>query len=213
MNDLQLDRLVDSELSLHEQRELLGQLDDVPNGWRRLALAFVEAQAWRSELPALATSPSKPASRRDFQASRGVHPGGPMALTAPRSRLIAIAAGLALAFGLGLIIRGPAPARVPAGGVVSPQSSPSRPLERELVRFADGQTIDLPIVEAAQVSPDWVRSRPNLVPPSVRHELELSGLRIEQRRVFLPLILQDGQPAVVPIDEAEVQFVGERIIQ
>jgi hypothetical protein len=223
MNDGSLDRLVDGELSLHEQRELLGQLDDEPNGWRRLALAFIEAQAWRNEFPALAESNSQPASRRDSQASRRVHSGGPRALAAPRSRLIAIAAGLALAFGLGLIVRGPATGRVPAGGVVTPQPSPSqlspsqlspsRPLERELVSFGDGQTVDLPIVEAAQVSPDWVRSRPNLVPPPVRHELELSGHRIEQRRVFLPLVLENGQPAIVPIDEAEVQYVGERIIQ
>ncbi len=44
------DLLVDGELSTEEQRELFARLDARPEGWRRCALAFVEAQAWRSDL-------------------------------------------------------------------------------------------------------------------------------------------------------------------
>lgn len=46
-----LDRLVDGELSRDEYRALLESLDREPDGWRRCALAFLEAQAWQRELP------------------------------------------------------------------------------------------------------------------------------------------------------------------
>jgi len=49
-DDTRFDRLVDDELSEEERRELLGQLDDEPGGWRRCALAFLEAQCWRETL-------------------------------------------------------------------------------------------------------------------------------------------------------------------
>ena len=49
-DDTGFDRLVDDELSEEERRELLGRLDDEPSGWRRCALAFLEAQCWRQAL-------------------------------------------------------------------------------------------------------------------------------------------------------------------
>ena len=47
MNASQIDSLIDGELSPEARRELLARLDESPDGWRRLALAFLEAQAWR----------------------------------------------------------------------------------------------------------------------------------------------------------------------
>jgi hypothetical protein len=49
-DDARFDRLVDGELSLDEYQALLASLDDEPGGWRRCALAFLEAQALKSEL-------------------------------------------------------------------------------------------------------------------------------------------------------------------
>ena len=43
-DDILFDRLVDGELSSTERRQLIASLDDRPGGWRRCALAFVEAQ-------------------------------------------------------------------------------------------------------------------------------------------------------------------------
>ncbi len=43
----QLDRLVDGRLSPAARRALLTELDQRPDGWRRCAGAFLEAQAWR----------------------------------------------------------------------------------------------------------------------------------------------------------------------
>ena len=45
----QFDLLVDGELSEADRRALLVQLEHEPDGWRRCALAFLEAQCWREE--------------------------------------------------------------------------------------------------------------------------------------------------------------------
>jgi hypothetical protein len=46
----QLDRLVDGELSEVDRRSMLLKLEHEPEGWRRCALAFLEAQCWKAEL-------------------------------------------------------------------------------------------------------------------------------------------------------------------
>ena len=48
----QLDRLIDGELSASEYRSLIASLEDQPEGWRRCALAFLEAQALGHDLSA-----------------------------------------------------------------------------------------------------------------------------------------------------------------
>src|SRR5262245_12670555 len=49
-DDILFDRLVDGELSSEERGRLLASLDDRPGGWRQCALAFLEAQSWRTDL-------------------------------------------------------------------------------------------------------------------------------------------------------------------
>src|SRR5262249_42904345 len=51
-------RLVDGELANDERSELLRRLESEPDGWRRCALAFLEAQAWRDSLAEVTTSPA-----------------------------------------------------------------------------------------------------------------------------------------------------------
>jgi len=58
-----LDLLADEELSPAEERELLAQLEQVPGGWRRCALALLEARSWQRALHDWpAGAPSEPAS-------------------------------------------------------------------------------------------------------------------------------------------------------
>src|SRR4029079_10623055 len=49
-DDVRFDRLVDGEMTASERRQLLESLDSRPEGWRRCALAFLEAQSWREDL-------------------------------------------------------------------------------------------------------------------------------------------------------------------
>jgi hypothetical protein len=53
------DRLVDGELSEAERREFLASMDDEPGKWRKCALAFLEAQAWRESFGELTWRRSK----------------------------------------------------------------------------------------------------------------------------------------------------------
>ena len=60
MNDtIQIDRLVDGELSGAERRELVLRLDADPDGWRRCALAFLEAQQWQQAARSVVDEPTR----------------------------------------------------------------------------------------------------------------------------------------------------------
>jgi len=64
------DLLVDNELDEARRRRLLSGLDSRPDGWRKCALAFLEAQSFGAEFSALLSEPI-PAARRDDKASDG----------------------------------------------------------------------------------------------------------------------------------------------
>lgn len=57
-----VDRLVDGELGEADRRELLLQLEHEPDGWRRCALAFLEAQCWKAELGQMVPPPAPQAA-------------------------------------------------------------------------------------------------------------------------------------------------------
>ena len=50
LSDALLDRLVDNELSEEEYRRVLALVSSKPDGWRQLAMAFLESQALEKEL-------------------------------------------------------------------------------------------------------------------------------------------------------------------
>lgn len=136
-----LDRLADGELDEPSRMALLRALDRQPDGWKRCALAFLEAQAWREALPAVPVS--HPAPLR------------PRSSLATLRRVLAVAAAVAVAFCGGFVSRGPdratpmarttpvapAPARAP---VPPPQPVPeyvrSR-MEREGYRVEGGRKV------------------------------------------------------------------------
>src|SRR6476646_329553 len=93
-----LDRLVDGELKGNERRQLLESFDKRPEGWRRCALAFLEAQSGREEMGRVA---------RDRKSETQVSPSPVPSISlrgkshwATGAMWLAMAAGLMLAFGL-----------------------------------------------------------------------------------------------------------------
>jgi len=96
--ETQLERLVDGELSGAEYRGLIASLDDEPAGWRRCALAFLEAQALGQDLPivrrSLETAPTKAITQPIENAPTK---------TRADSSWLAIAASFLVAFSLGII--------------------------------------------------------------------------------------------------------------
>src|SRR4051812_36491832 len=97
-DDILLDRLVDGELPAGERRALLQSLDSRPDGWRRCALAFLEAQSWRSELRTVATAPAAiPVSNKSIAPNAS----SPRRTVWAAAECFAVAAALMLAFKLG----------------------------------------------------------------------------------------------------------------
>ena len=99
-----LDRLADGELSPEGQRRLLAALENQPDGWRRCALAFVEAQAWRGEMRQLTSFesnlPSELAGRVQTMAITPRADGQRWSMN--RWRWFAMAASVLVAFLLGV---------------------------------------------------------------------------------------------------------------
>jgi hypothetical protein len=61
-----IDRIVDGELTPAELRAAIGRLDSEPDGWKRCALAFLEAQCWRESFRALGQSTPSTIERRSL---------------------------------------------------------------------------------------------------------------------------------------------------
>ncbi|QDV37368.1 hypothetical protein [Tautonia plasticadhaerens] len=106
-----LDLLVEGALPDLERRALLLALDAEPGGWRRCALAFLEAQSWRTAIGSLA---------EPFPAGRS--PGEPAVLLRPRLPLVPVAVAAAIAVAAFLVGRstGPVPRSAPPSGPIAP---------------------------------------------------------------------------------------------
>src|SRR3954471_5698898 len=103
--DSLFDRLVDGELTQPERRRLLQALDEQPDGWRRCALAFLEAQSFREEISLLARGSHPNEHSAEFRATTVPASKEQSMQNSRRStgQWLAIAAGLLLAFGIGWI--------------------------------------------------------------------------------------------------------------
>lgn len=114
-----LDLLVDGELSEAQRREVLAWCQSEPDGWRRCALAFLDAQSWSSVLGQMATerviaervAAGKPTSDDPLWAAPAA---GANVVERPRAAqphswfgsALALAASALVAFTLGLWARG-----------------------------------------------------------------------------------------------------------
>ncbi|NQT38293.1 MAG: hypothetical protein HQ581_12425 [Planctomycetes bacterium] len=222
-----LDLLVDDELDAERRRELLGRLDRDPDGWRRCALAFLEAQSWRRTIPTLSggeigrTAATQPET-----------PRRPLGLN--RRTVLAMAASFLVALALGVTIREIWHRETPMGGsstqTASEQTEPDRPTEngpsvpespevpQDQWRWVEVSVptspgspqgpIRLPAVASDRLDDAWLYAQPAPVPPDVLQAFRRTGHEVRQSRQLLPFRMKDGQQLVVPVDQVEVQYVG-----
>jgi hypothetical protein len=226
-NDVLFDRLVDGELSDVERRRLLASLDDRPEGWRRCALAFLEAQCWSEQLGELVRPPKVSVSSDAAEQSVTI---GPVVAREDRrhgAAWLAMAAGLLAAFTLGLVWRSGSPVAVnsvsqsaqqvaevipPASlqapnGVASPDSltlwvrdetGKAQPLRVPLV---DSQTLDQQLGVKFQTG----------VPADVRTRLQERGFDVESKRRYAPFWLENGRPMIVPVEDTRIVPVSQSV--
>jgi hypothetical protein len=197
--DRLLDRLVDGELPDAERRLLLQRLEAEPDGWRRCALAFLEAQAWRDSLGPVADSLvdysiAATAAAPKVPAQRWL--GGRLI-----ARLSALAACVAVAFVLGWNMR-PKPAGVTSNVLVANvATSPRHPAEGTGPQgsSATGQEISAPVAKAPAPSLE-----------AVLKKWEQRGYRAERQDRVVPVELKDGRKVNVPVQEYRIQYLGGR---
>jgi hypothetical protein len=206
VDDASIDRLVDGELDPESRRALLARLDIEPDGWRRCALAFLEAQCWRESLA--------PPAR-----GLGVIDNPPLRPRRPALRLsrLATAASVLLAFGLGWSMGG---AREPSGPgphadgrdrlvakVADPPTKADAP-----TTVADAPTpAPAPVPKDSPARPVPVADRPRpVVPDPVRLQWERRGYLVEPSQRLVAVSLGDGRKVTIPVDGLKVRYVGNR---
>jgi len=228
-HDSRFDRLVDGELDDEEYRELLATLDDRPEGWRRCALAFLEAQNWGNEFKGVLkeTDPPKTLAHVPSRAANKL------------GTLLAMAACFLVALFLGMYLRSwnSNEQKVPSNDslVVEHESQVDMPLddkhepkERTVVhaesrsneplgnvRFVlheaedeKNRFVDVPFYELDRMDPKWYSDSAFSIPPNVIRELNQRGHQVRRDQRLIPVDLQNGRRVVIPIEQFEIVPVG-----
>jgi hypothetical protein len=220
-DEILFDRLVDGELSSVERRALLESLDSRPHGWRRCALAFLEAQSWQAELSRVASKPPRNSVEKT---------SAPIARTRrstmwAAAQWVAVAAGLLVAFKLGDLQGGPA---APIAGqstntneqVVSASPEAAAPNAAKpgdalnlWVRDDAGQMrrVRVPLVDAAALDPELGLEFQTGVPDDVRNRLQNRGFAVESQRKYAPMWLDNGRPMIVPVEDTKIVPVSNKV--
>ena len=234
------DRLVDGELSESERRALLASLDFEPAGWRRCALAFLEAQTWRESFGEITHRVRK----------SSVLPPAPFVSSPPQSKrkkplgalgtVMAMAASFLLTLGVGSwVLKEPprgktvvpppeyiagvnppaaavltTPPDLSAGAVQPAKPSTSTPWRLVQLKApgltGDNETLQLPAVERDRLDDDFLKTVPNPLPNAVLQAWKRTGHEVHTYRELVPVQLKDGRRLIVPIDQVEVQYDGHR---
>lgn len=205
---LEIDRMVDGELDRDQQRGLLVRCDE-RNGWRDLALAYVEAQALRGELKTYVEDASQKPTPTPQPQNENL-PWSPWALAA------AIMLSLGLGYGLGTLWQrdiGVAPGPLVADTEVPTNDGDAtddlpKPIEApETMQFMvsnpntnEWHSIDLPIVKASELGPDWRERLHTPIPDDLVQEMQDRGYRLRQTQTITPVRMQNGQRVLVPMN-------------
>ncbi|HEY4759908.1 MAG TPA: hypothetical protein VIH42_04945, partial [Thermoguttaceae bacterium] len=205
-------------------------LDREPDGWRRCAMAFLEAQSWKKEIGDLRQSvtavslSTKPVVLKTKQIN-------------PHFKLLGTLASMAACFLLTLWIgvwwqqHGRHAAAIIAGGnsnqlvsktseqaaTILPMRSDQTSTPWQLVRLSpagstdSSQALQLPAIERDQIDEQWLKSMPDSIPNNVVQALRHAGYRVRTNQELLPLQFKDGRRLVVPIDQVDVKYVGNKV--
>ena len=213
----QLDRLVDGELNGAEYQELLRELERDPEGWRNCALAFLEAQAMRADFQHV-TQPEQQIET-DPRARQGKAP--PKLWSA-----LTVAASLLFAFGLGAWSQGwlvddwfeptrnpesqftntrsDGEAEVKRDAVVEQGAVPNASPENLRLIVNDENFVDVPVSEADAIDFDEIFREESQEYERILRDLERQGHVVRRTRREVPVQLEDGRRARVPVNRIEI---------
>lgn len=221
-----IDRLVDGELSGDERRQLLAKLEAEPNGWRRCALAFIEAQTWRSALGGFADDAianENAAAQKNLAANATENVSSVNNSHFNWGTWLAVAASVVVAFGLGRQSGAMRSERISVDRQMA--STPADPSPRDnaiaapATRHGDAvtlvvndragvpQRIEVPLVEGRELGGAF-GDVPHWSSPELDRQLDERGLDLTARRRYAPIYFEQENkivPMVVPVDDAIVR--------
>jgi hypothetical protein len=191
-----IDLLADDALDAPRRTALLRSFDAMPgqDGWRRCALALLEAQSWRRAMAATAET---------ARMTKLVESPGNERRSALFRRL-ALAAVIA-AFAAGILLgQGRWWQTTPARQVTQVESPAQRPSEAPSDAGLIAQR------SASNPVPGDVRQP--VLPDYVRRQLEREGYEVQGGGAkLIPVKLPDGRRVNVPVETLKYQYVGRRV--
>jgi hypothetical protein len=239
-DDQWIDQLVDGELSGDSRRQLLVALDSHPDGWRRCALAFVEAQTWRSEMRRIVEPVAKDQPGRlvsaTVESAAVEHSNGCPSRQTRVSPLgggtwLAIAAALLIAFGLGQHLGTGERASLSETQIAGANQSPApvasvqKASEQQQAGGGDAVTLvvndhrgvphrlSVPLVEGRRLGEEF-SDVPNWSSPELVRQLDERGLSLVARRRYAPMYFEQQNqriPLIVPVDDAIITPANRRV--
>lgn len=178
-----IDAIVDGEMQEPKRSDFLRRLEQSPCGWRRLSLAFLEAQAWRQALRSEGSQMShrRAATIRVRGQKRAVWAG-------------AWAVSALLTFSLGFLASGGFRNSPPVHSRATAMEDNSKPSSEVRVAGPEAQTAAM----ARTLS------------PAARQKLERLGFRVHERPRVVSVLQPDGHTVQVLVHEVELHFVGRQ---
>ncbi len=220
----EVDLLVDGELSESDRRSLLMRLEREPDGWRRCALAFLEAQCWKTELGEMAaksrgvaaaeSTVSRPAAEVRQQGWRQ-YMATSLAMAA--SFLIALVAGMGLRGNWSVLSPHPGASVQEAILTSSPETRQAATAGQwttvtlDPAKSGNGQGLrglSLPALQCNSLNEEMLTGLPSVISPELQRAFEQSGHQIDQQREIVPVQMKDGRRLVVPVDHIQIHYVG-----
>jgi hypothetical protein len=224
INELRLQRLVDGVLTDAERTEFLQSLEDRPEAWREVALAFVEEQIWAAAVGA-AERPAVPRKP----------PAGAAHAVKRAFRWATLAACLLVAVGLGFgagqwwtpkiqprladrpentaIVRdldGQVSPEAPAPEILASDEA-SLPQQLE-IEYGDGpsrQSLTVPVVHESEMGGRVWRDPYAAEFERLNRQLARSGYQLEWRTEYLGGNLRGGNQLVVPVRAVALRRRGQ----
>ncbi|MGD9126692.1 MAG: hypothetical protein PVH19_04865 [Planctomycetia bacterium] len=228
------DLLVDGELDDERRRTLLGSLDERPGGWRRCALAFLEAQSWGQEFRSFsARLRGNKETAADDTAPKSVPGKKPADGKRRRKRdrygtFLGIAASFLLAMGITSLMQDIGtndgvqrasvipPVLKPAQNVWMGGLGVSNDTEQAIHRMSitgrgfdgDQSTYSLPALSQKELDQQWLKEMPTVIPDGVVESFQQAGHEVKTSRQLIPFTMRDGRKLIIPVDQVDVHYAN-----
>ncbi|MCE9603604.1 MAG: hypothetical protein K8U03_01735 [Planctomycetia bacterium] len=225
-----LDRLVDGELNEGERRAILLRLEHSPDGWRRCALAFLEAQAWKLEARAVVTEPAPATPKSSTTSDSRIQPAS---LARKTWNGLSVWVPSVLAAGVLIAVIYPqwngrwnketyvpvarqSDPQLPAGAPAYANSGRGSENVRLVVAPGPGgeqRVVDVPLIEPDKMNEALFGQIGQQLTPEMVKTLEQNGNRVVRERRLMPITLGDGRRVVVPVEQVEIRPLGNQAFQ